>query len=66
MNKVVIDKETYIEVTYFDKDYCKVRVKYQKDRTTKAYLEIKLSCDNIDKLVSELTSARAKIYGEKL
>lgn len=66
MSKISIDKDSYFEIIYFDETYCKLKVKYKKDSKTTAYVEFKLTVEDLDKFISEFASMRSILYSGKL
>ena len=59
--KIKIDDNNYIEIKKYDKESLSMKIKVKKDANTDTYIDIKLSSDMADSMITELVKLRAKI-----
>tara|TARA_Y100000034_G_C6668839_1_gene293497 strand:+ start:171 stop:356 length:186 start_codon:yes stop_codon:yes gene_type:complete len=59
--KIKLNKTDYIEIESKNKKEADFNIKIKKNSTTSSFINIKLTSDILDKVISELVKARAKI-----
>ena len=61
MNKVNLDKNNFIKIQKIQKEHVTLRLKVKKSISSNILIDLDLDSNDLDKIISLLISARAKI-----